>query len=103
MILAVFGVGQKEDKDLLSVEVDGSNESVGIAFQIEDVNGSPALDRDRIRTGKDRPHLLEVPPAGVPGDIVPMFQGAFGRGMKLRIKVQSLLGNNPHCGLFGNI
>jgi hypothetical protein len=47
MVPAVYGVGQKQqDEHLPTIEVDGSNETIGVTLQVEDNHGSSALNPD---------------------------------------------------------
>jgi len=80
-VAAVFGVREKiEDKDLLSVVVNGGDEAEIITAYIEDGDGPAAFDLCLISMGKNSSRFDEVPPRASEHQTSPIVQGTAGLG-----------------------
>ena len=96
MVAAVFGVSEKiENKDLLSVVVDGCDEAEIVAAHIEDGNRSPAFHFHLIGVRKHAAGFDETLPLAGKHQSGPVVQRSIGPGKPGSVVAQGASFNQP--------
>ena len=99
-VFAVIGVGEDfQDENAAGVVVDGGNEALVIAGDIEDSDGLGAADGGEVGMGKDFAHVRDGLPFGSGGYGDPCRKVGGGVGVLLGIVENAAFGDDVHANL----
>ncbi len=96
-VLAVFGMTeQPQDVNSLPVIVDGGNQPVLVAADIEDGHGVPARHSHRVSVRINAPKVLKVFPLGLSKEAMPLLQGFGCIGISLSKFAKTFARDDAH-------